>query len=283
MFPRVNASMDTATVDCTTARDLSNVLSLNNIRQTLIRLEDTIIFGLIERAQFARNSAVYEEPGVEVPGCSRPGCSLLEYILRETEQIHGRIRRYTSPDENAYFPEALPSLLLPPITYEQVLAPCAASINLNESILKLYLEHLMPEITEPGDDGNYGSAAMYDVMILQALSKRIHYGKFVAESKFLSQTEKYTRLIHAHDSEGLMAAITDAVVEAKVIQRVARKAAIFGQDVGAAGDVIVGTDSEAAEQNAKVRPQAVAQLYKDWVMPLTKKVEVDYLLRRLED
>lgn len=50
----------------------------------------------------------------------------------------------------------------------------------------------------------------------QALSKRIHYGKFVAESKFLSQTEKYTRLIHAHDSEGLMAAITDAVVEAKV-------------------------------------------------------------------
>lgn len=120
MFPRVNASMDTATVDCTTARDLSNVLSLNNIRQTLIRLEDTIIFGLIERAQFARNSAVYEEPGVEVPGCSRPGCSLLEYILRETEQIHGRIRRYTSPDENAYFPEALPSLLLPPITYEQV-------------------------------------------------------------------------------------------------------------------------------------------------------------------
>lgn len=126
----------------------------------------------------------------------------------------------------------------------------------------------MPEITEPGDDGNYGSAAMYDVMILQvcvphsaavpgpwfgmlcadessthlmgepdvsqppatsnlsashvihppyqALSKRIHYGKFVAESKFLSQTEKYTRLIRAHDSEGLMAAITDAVVEAKV-------------------------------------------------------------------
>lgn len=50
----------------------------------------------------------------------------------------------------------------------------------------------------------------------QALSKRIHYGKFVAESKFLSQTEKYTRLIRAHDSEGLMAAITDAVVEAKV-------------------------------------------------------------------
>lgn len=38
---------------------------------------------------------------------------------------------------------------------------------MNQSILKLYLEHLLPEITSPGDDGNYGSAAMYDVMILQ--------------------------------------------------------------------------------------------------------------------
>lgn len=35
-------------------------------------------------------------------------------------QVHGRIRRYTSPDEYAFFPEDLPPLVLPPITYEQV-------------------------------------------------------------------------------------------------------------------------------------------------------------------
>jgi hypothetical protein len=35
-------------------------------------------------------------------------------------QVHGRIRRYTSPDEYAFFPEDLPALVLPPITYEQV-------------------------------------------------------------------------------------------------------------------------------------------------------------------
>lgn len=29
--------------------------------------------------------------------------SLLEYILRETEQLHGRVRRYTSPDEHAFY------------------------------------------------------------------------------------------------------------------------------------------------------------------------------------
>lgn len=41
-----------------------------------------------------------------------------------------------------------------------------------------------PAITPGGDDGNYGSAATLDVLVLQALSTRIHYGKFVAEAKF---------------------------------------------------------------------------------------------------
>ena len=102
--------------------DLSSALSLANIRQTLIRLEDTIIFSLIERAQFARNEPVYQPDAIPVPGFRPDGCrySLLEYLLREMEQVHGKIRRYTSPDEYAFFPEDLPPLVLPPITYEQV-------------------------------------------------------------------------------------------------------------------------------------------------------------------
>lgn len=43
---------------------------------------------------------------------------------------------------------------------------------------------LLAAIAAPGDDGNYGSAATLDLLALQALSKRIHYGKFVAEAKF---------------------------------------------------------------------------------------------------
>ena len=35
-------------------------------------------------------------------------------------QIHGRVRRYTSPDEHAFYPEALPALVLPPLTYPKV-------------------------------------------------------------------------------------------------------------------------------------------------------------------
>lgn len=74
--------------------DLSSALSLANIRQTLIRLEDTIIFSLIERAQFARNDAVYQPGAIEVPGFMADGrrYSLLEYLLREIEQVRGWAR-----------------------------------------------------------------------------------------------------------------------------------------------------------------------------------------------
>ena len=33
--------------------------------------------------------------------------------------MHGRIRRYTSPDEHAFFPRDLPPLVLPPIQYSE--------------------------------------------------------------------------------------------------------------------------------------------------------------------
>jgi len=50
------------------AEKISNVktadlLSLDSIRSTLIRQEETIIFAIIERAQFRRNSIVYEADG----------------------------------------------------------------------------------------------------------------------------------------------------------------------------------------------------------------------------
>lgn len=32
----------------------------------------------------------------------------------------------------------------------------------------------------------------------------------------------------------------------------------------------------------QVRPEVVAEMYEQWVMPLTKEVEVQYLLRRLD-
>lgn len=98
----------------------------------------------------------------------------------------------------------------------QVLAPGAAAININDRVMDLYLHHILPNITQPGDDSNYGSSVTHDVWALQALSKRIHFGKFVAEAKFLAERDTYSALIRAGDAEGIMDRITDAAVELKV-------------------------------------------------------------------
>ncbi|KAK9837504.1 hypothetical protein WJX81_007337 [Elliptochloris bilobata] len=281
-------SQGTRLLERTDSIDRSNMLSLDNIRQSLIRQEDSIIFSLIERSQFAHNMPVYEADNVLVPGYAESGrrYSLLEYLLQETEQLHGKIRRYTSPDEHPFFPGALPPLVLPPLTYSEVLAPCARSININPKIMSLYLNHLLPAVTTADDDGNYGSCATYDVLALQALSKRIHYGKFVAEAKFLARTADYTRLIEAGDAEGLMRMLTDERVEALVVERVRQKAAMYGCDPAPPSEDGIHSEADGdvwpACASYKVNPNLVAELYDRWVMPLTKEVQVAYLLRRLD-
>lgn len=75
----VDGTTDTAQEnDHITTRDL---LSLDYIRSTLIRQEETIIFALIERAQFRQNRKVYEKGGV--PGLEG-GMSFLDFMLSGT-------------------------------------------------------------------------------------------------------------------------------------------------------------------------------------------------------
>jgi hypothetical protein len=88
----------------------SDVLSLDSIRASLIRQEETIIFALIERAQFRHNPIVYQRGGLGplgTPPGSQPkekekeeDLSFLEYMLVGTEALHCAVRRYTSPEEH---------------------------------------------------------------------------------------------------------------------------------------------------------------------------------------
>lgn len=100
----------------------SDVMSLDSIRSSLIRQEETIIFALIERAQYRHNPIVYEKGGLGdlgvPPGSKKPTAnseeekevlSFLEYMLTGTEALHYAVRRYSSPEEHAFFPERLPS------------------------------------------------------------------------------------------------------------------------------------------------------------------------------
>ena len=184
------------------------------------------------------------------------------------------MRRYTSPDEVAFYPAAVPAPLLPPLAYPPVLDPASSeNLNLNDKVLEAYLTVGLPALTSPGDDGNYGSAAVADVSALQALAKRVHFGQFVAEAKFRADPAGYAALARADDAAGIHARLTDTAVEASVLARVEAKAAAFGAEVDPA-------EAAAEGRPTKVNPAAVAGLFADVVLPLTKEVQVRYLLTR---
>eukprot|EP00268_Persea_americana_P053058 TRINITY_DN5985_c1_g1_i1.p1 TRINITY_DN5985_c1_g1~~TRINITY_DN5985_c1_g1_i1.p1 ORF type:complete len:213 (-),score=48.26 TRINITY_DN5985_c1_g1_i1:1602-2240(-) len=168
--------------------------NLDSVRESLIRQEDTIVFSLIERAKFPRNLKVYDESSREIPGFSG---SLLQFFVEEAEILQSKVGRYYNPEEHPFFPENLPLSLLPPYNYEQVLHPAAASININKKIWSMYVYDLLPLFAAKGDDGNYASTMSSDLTCLQALSRRIHYGLFVAEVKYRDAPRDYGPAIRA--------------------------------------------------------------------------------------
>ncbi|KAF8147302.1 chorismate mutase [Mycena galopus ATCC 62051] len=245
-------------------------LSLDRIRGVLIRLEDTIIFSLIERAQFAQNPRIYQRAAFsELTALGFQG-SWLEWFLKEIESFHAKARRYTS-------------------------------INVNQSILSFYVRNIVPRITrratvalaaskraqgicgdeEFEDDGNYGSAATIDVEVLQSISKRVHYGKFVSESKFQENPAAFIPHIQERNRAALAGLITKPEVEQKLLQRLHKKAVTYAQDFAPDGEIKRDANGNI-EITGKIDVDGVVDLYDSFIIPLTKEVEVDYLLQRLD-
>ena len=305
-----------------------DVLSLDSIRSSLIRQEETIIFALIERAQFRRNDVVYQKGGFGDLGIPAGSCdpkddnndiddeplTFLEYMLVGTEALHCMARRYLSPEEHAFFPERLPRKgplpSLPSLQYNQELLSHqggASAVNFNRRLLKTYIDRIVPSVCAKGDDEQHGSTALCDIAALQALSRRVHYGKFVAESKFRSDPDEYQRLVDAGDTDGVMELLTNSAVEAKVLRRSRLKAATYGMEpllselppiegrdatstlvAAAAASAVVAALSALDEHSQysssstknKVDPAVIEEVYRDIIIPMTKEIEVAYLFRR---
>lgn len=247
------------------------VLNLDNIRQSLVRMEDTIVFNLIERAQFYTMPSVYEPKAISLPGFEG---SFLEWILVESEKVHSKVRRYEAPDEVPFNPDKLEEPILPAIDYPAVLAKYSKDINESQTIIDYYVKTIVPLVATEGEQlENMGSCALCDVEALQAISRRIHFGKFVAETKYQKEKERFTQLIKDKDIKGIEDAITNQAVENKILERLMLKADTYGVDP---------TLRWSQKAQGQIAPEAVVQIYREFIIPLTKKVEVDYLLRRLE-
>lgn len=240
---------------------------LSDLRERLIRQEETIIFALIERAQFKQNPIIYT-PGVFDLSEDCDG-TFSQHLLYELEKVYARVRRYTSPDEQPFAPEAiLPKPILGDLEYPKTLYK--NNINVNARIEETYRAFILPQICEAGDDQNYGSASTCDVACLQALSKRIHYGKFIAEAKCQESESKYRELAGREDRDGIWEALSNFAVEEVLLKRVENKARSYGSDITVDG----------ARDVYKVNPVKIAEIYRNFIIPLTKEVEVDYILLR---
>lgn len=100
---------------------VGNPLSLDRIRSVLVRLEDTIIFSLIERAQFVHNARMYQRGAFkELQDIGFNG-SWLEWFLKETETFHG---------EHLCYQKGLQSLIIIDLSakarrYTRSVSPCS--------------------------------------------------------------------------------------------------------------------------------------------------------------
>lgn len=117
-------------------------------------------------------------------------------------------------------------------------------------------------------------------------SRLVIPGKFVAEAKYTSPKEhdQYVELIKKGDTEAIEELLTNRAVEERLLKRLKKKAMIYGQDIadddappsegGVPGSPTMGT--------FKIDLDLVVRLYEKYVIPLTKKVEVEYLMQRMD-
>ncbi|GFP91767.1 chorismate mutase 1 chloroplastic [Phtheirospermum japonicum] len=213
----VHASAATIGVAPKNRVDETQSYTLDGIRNSLIRQEDSIIFSLVERSQFCYNEETYDPNVFAMDGFQG---SLVEYMVKETEKLHGK-----------------------------VLHPSADSININFRVWDMYFKNLLPRLVKEGDD---------------------------AEAKFRASPEVYKPAIKAQDRARLMDLLTYPEVEEKIKDRVEMKTRTYGQELNVSGS------EENTDPVYKINPILVADLYGDWIMPLTKQVQVEYLLRRLD-
>ena len=244
-----------------------NTLDLNLIAAHLEGLEDTIIHKLIDRAQFAANPIAYKRGR---SGFDRAGdLTLFDMRLRRQEEMDAAFGRFIVPEERPMHRDLPPPARTIRLPSSSLQIDDIERVNLTPQIVAGYLRFL-PRLcdVEPQDDGHYGSSVEHDVLAIQAIARRIHYGAlYVAESKYASARPQMAPLLASGDRDGIMALITRPEVEERILRRVAQKV-----------DYVQAPVNTAVRR--RIEPGLVLDLYRDLIIPLTKEGEIRYLVNR---
>lgn len=240
-------------------------LRLDVIASHLAALEETLIYKLLDRAQFAANAGAYQ------PGQSRfqpaETSSLFELRLLHQETLDTQFGRYLIPEERP-FHSGLPASRRTMVVGDTGLTIADFdTVNVSGAIRQAYLA-LIPVLCGVGDDGQWGSSVEHDVICLQALGRRIHYGAlYVGESKFQENPGRFRELVAACDDDAIGQLIVRAEVEKRVLARVKSKVEA------------VQSVSDPALRRV-VDPDTVVDFFRETIIPLTKEGEIRYLYQR---
>jgi chorismate mutase len=100
----------------------------------------------------------------------------------------------------------------------------------------------------------------------------------LCEAKFNDEKlhDQYVSLINEKDRHGILELLTAVKVEEALLVRVQQKALIYGQEIIMNNQGVLTVDSNCLKIPLKV----IEKLYRDIIIPMTKDVEVEYLLQR---
>ena len=96
--------------------------------------------------------------------------------------------------------------------------------------------------------------------------KSFFKGKFVSESKYVENPGAFIPHILNPNRPALEALITKPEVERRLLQRLRKKALVYAQDFA--------PDGEPNGSATKIDVDGVVELYENYIIPLTKEVEV---------
>lgn len=121
-----------------------------------------------------------------------------------------------------------------------------------------YIRDLVPALCAPGADIGPSACLAADAACLDALARRLALSVHVATRKREAVPETLQAAIRTRAPDQVEAAITNAGVEAEVLARVRARA--------------------AAGAPRPETPGQVAALYAEWIIPLSRKIQVHGLL-----
>ena len=239
-------------------------MKLDEIRIQLEACENSIIFALCERNRWCRNLQAYgsstSSESVPIVTPTSP-TSLFYRLLEGTETVHASVGRYACPEEHPFttIPEESTGGTLPKSYHiGTFLDPEETRINHNDRIIHLYFQTILPMITEPGSCENPGSSVTADVHLLQAMSRRIHLGKVVAESKYRRDPHLFSPT--SSDQE-LLEQLTHIEVENRILDRIRTKVRRL----------------EGQSSPPSIWSERVVSVFRDIIIPETKQIQISYL------